>query len=409
MNPFQVLRVAVRALLRNKMRSFLTTLGVIIGVSAVIAMVAIGEGAKARVAEAFSSMGSNILIVLSGSTTAGGARGGFGTMPTLTWEDLKAIRTEASAVRYASPQLRTNAPVISEDQNWATSINGVSPDYFFIRDWPIALGTGMNQSDVEGGTKVVVLGMTVVENLFGPSADPVGQTVRVKKIPFQVVGVLARKGQSPMGQDYDDAVYMPYTTFQSKIQGGLQKFIAGSLMVSTASTDDLPRAEKQIGNLLRDRHHIAVGSDDDFSIRNLTEMASAQEEGVNTLTTLLASIAAVSLLVGGIGIMNIMLVSVTERTREIGIRMAVGARPRDVLAQFLVEALTLSFFGGLIGVGLGVLAARQLAAHFGWPTLLRPDIIAIAVAFSGLVGVIFGLYPAQKAARLDPIDALRFE
>jgi putative ABC transport system permease protein len=409
MNPFQVLRVAVRALLRNKMRSFLTTLGVIIGVSAVIAMVAIGEGAKARVAEAFSSMGSNILIVLSGSTTAGGARGGFGTMPTLTWEDLKAIRTEASAVRYASPQLRTNAPVISEDQNWATSINGVSPDYFFIRDWPIALGTGMNQSDVEGGTKVVVLGMTVVENLFGPSADPVGQTVRVKKIPFQVVGVLARKGQSPMGQDYDDAVYMPYTTFQSKIQGGLQKFIAGSLMVSTASTDDLPRAEKQIGNLLRDRHHIAIGSDDDFSIRNLTEMASAQEEGVNTLTTLLASIAAVSLLVGGIGIMNIMLVSVTERTREIGIRMAVGARPRDVLAQFLVEALTLSFFGGLIGVGLGVFAARQLAAHFGWPTLLRPDIIAIAVAFSGLVGVAFGLYPAQKAARLDPIDALRFE
>jgi putative ABC transport system permease protein len=409
MNPLQIFRVAVRALLRNKMRSFLTTLGIIIGVGAVIAMVAIGEGAKARVAEAFSSMGSNILIVLSGSTTAGGARGGFGSMPTLTWEDLKAIHTEASAVRYASAQLRSNAPVISEDQNWATSINGVSPEYFLIRDWPMALGTNINQSDVEGGTKVVVLGRTVVENLFGASADPVGQTVRIKKIPFQIVGVLAAKGQSPMGQDYDDAVYMPYTTFQSKIQGGLQKYIPGSIMVSAASTADLPRAEKQIGNLLRDRHHIAIGADDDFSIRNLTEMASAQEEGVKTLTTLLACVALVSLLVGGIGIMNIMLVSVTERTREIGIRMAVGARPRDVLAQFLVEALTLSFFGGIIGVLVGVATKELTARYLGWPTLLRPDIIAIAVVFSGLVGVIFGLYPAQKAARLDPIDALRFE
>jgi putative ABC transport system permease protein len=409
MNPMQVFRVAVRALLRNKMRSFLTTLGIIIGVSAVIAMVAIGEGAKARVADAFASMGSNILIVLSGSTTSGGARGGFGSMPTLTWEDLKAIRTEASAVRYATPQLRANAPIISEDQNWATSVNGVSPEFFLIRDWPVSLGSGINQSDIEGGTKVVVLGQTVVENLFGASADPVGQTVRIKKIPFQVVGVLARKGQSATGQDFDDAAYLPYTTFQAKIQGGLQKFIPGSIMVSAASSDDLPRAEKQIGNLLRDRHHINIGGDDDFSIRNLTEMASAQQEGVNTLTTLLASIAAVSLLVGGIGIMNIMLVSVTERTREIGIRMAVGARPRDVLAQFLVEALTLSFFGGVIGVLLGIFAARELAARFGWPTLLRPDIIAIAVLFSGVVGVVFGLYPAQKAARLDPIDALRFE
>jgi len=409
MNPVQVVRVAVRALLRNKMRSFLTTLGVIIGVSAVIAMVAIGEGAKARVADAFASMGSNLLIVLSGSTTAGGARGGFGSMPTLTWEDLKAIRTEASAVRYATPQLRTNAPVLSEDQNWATSVNGVSPEFFSIRDWPVTLGSAIHPSDVEAGAKVVVLGQTVVEKLFGNSADPVGHTVRIKKIPFLVVGMLARKGQSAMGQDFDDAVYMPYTTFQSKIQGGLQKFIAGSIMVSTATGDELVRAERQIRNLLRDRHHIPIGGEDDFSIRNLTEMASAQQEGVNTLTALLASIAAVSLLVGGIGIMNIMLVSVTERTREIGIRMAVGARPRDVLAQFLVEALTLSFFGGVAGVLLGVFAANQLAARFGWPLLIRPDIIVIAVLFSGVVGVAFGLYPAQKAARLDPIDALRFE
>jgi putative ABC transport system permease protein len=249
----------------------------------------------------------------------------------------------------------------------------------------------------------------VVEKLYGPSADPVGQTVRIKNFPFQVVGVAARKGQSAMGQDQDDVAFMPYTTFQAKIQGGLQKFLPGIIMVSAASSEDVSRAEKQIANLLRDRHHIASAGEDDFSIRNMTEMATAQQEGVNTLTTLLASIAAVSLLVGGIGIMNIMLVSVTERTREIGIRMAVGARPRDVLAQFLVEALTLSFFGGVIGVLLGLFAANRLATSFGWPILVRPDVIVIAVVFSGVVGVVFGLYPAQKAARLDPIDALRFE
>jgi putative ABC transport system permease protein len=409
MNPLQVMRVAVRALMRNKMRSFLTTLGIIIGVAAVIAMVAIGEGAKARVADAFASMGSNILIVLSGSTTSGGMRGGFGSMPTLTWEDVKAIRAEASAVRYVTPQLRSNASVISEDQNWATSISGISPEYFAIRDWAVARGTNLTQSDIEGGTKVVVLGQTVVDKLYGSSADPVGQSVRIKNFPFQIVGVLARKGQSPMGQDYDDAVFMPYTTFQSKIQGGLQKYVSGSLMVSATSSDDIPRAEKQIGNLLRDRHHIPIGGDDDFSIRNLTEMASAQQEGVNTITSLLAAVALVSLLVGGIGIMNIMLVSVTERTREIGIRMAVGARPRDVLSQFLVEALTLSSFGGVLGVLIGVFGARWVAGYLGWPVLVRPDIIAIAVTFSAFVGVVFGLYPALKASRLDPIDALRFE
>jgi putative ABC transport system permease protein len=409
MNPIQVLRVAIRALLRNKMRSFLTTLGVIIGVAAVIAMVAIGEGAKARVAESFASMGSNILIVLSGSTTSGGTRGGFGSMPTLTWDDLKAIRAECSAVRYAAPQLRSSASVISEDQNWGTSINGISPEFFSIKDWPVASGSQITQSDIEGGTKVVVLGQTVVEKLYGPSADPVGQTVRIKNFPFQVVGVAARKGQTAMGQDQDDVVFMPYSTFQAKIQGGLQKFIPGILMVSAASSEDVARAEKQITNLLRDRHHIATSGDDDFSIRNLTEMMTAQQEGLNTITSLLASIALVSLLVGGIGIMNIMLVSVTERTREIGIRMAVGARPRDVLAQFLVEALALSCFGGIIGVLLGLFAANRLANHFSWPVLVRPDIIAIAVTFSGLVGVVFGLYPALKASRLDPIDALRFE
>ncbi len=409
MNPLQVLRVAIRALLRNKLRSFLTTLGVIIGVSAVIAMVAIGEGAKARVADAFASMGSNILIVLSGSTTTGGNRGGFGSLPTLTWDDLKAIRSECSAVRYATPQLRGSASVISEDQNWGTSINGISPEFFAIKDWAVASGSSISQSDIEGGTKVVVLGQTVVEKLYGPSSDPVGQTVRIKNFPFQVVGVAERKGQSVTGQDQDDVVFMPYSTFQAKIQGGLQKFVPGIVMVSANNSDDTVRAEKQMTNLLRDRHHIPIGGDDDFSIRNLTEMMTAQQEGLNTITSLLASIALVSLLVGGIGIMNIMLVSVTERTREIGIRMAVGARPRDVLAQFLVEALALSCFGGIVGVLLGLFAANRLAGHFGWPVLIRPDIIAVAVSFSGLVGVIFGLYPALKASRLDPIDALRFE
>jgi putative ABC transport system permease protein len=405
----QVLRVAVRALLRNKLRSFLTTLGVIIGVSAVIAMVAIGEGAKARVEEAFASMGSNLLVVLSGTTSASGAHGGFGSMPTLTWDDLKAIRSEASAVRYASPQLRSNQQVISEDQNWATSINGVSPEYFLMRTWPVAMGSPITQSDIETGSKVVVLGQTVVDKLFGSNADPTGQSVRIQKTPFQIVGVLARKGQSATGQDFDDAAFMPYTTFQAKIQGGLQKYVAGAFMVSAVSSEATARAQNQIATLLRDRHHTPIGADDDFSIRNLTEMASAQQEGVNTLTTLLASIAAVSLIVGGIGIMNIMLVSVTERTREIGIRMAVGARPRDVLSQFLVEALALSIAGGIIGIVLGLLVANRLAANFGWPILIRVDIILIAVGFSGLVGVVFGLYPAQKASRLDPIDALRYE
>ena len=409
MSLLQVLRVAVRALLRNKMRSFLTTLGVIIGVSAVIAMVAIGEGAKARVEEAFASMGSNLLVVLSGSTSASGAHGGFGSMPTLTWDDLKAIRSEASAVRYASPQLRSNQQVISEDQNWATSINGVSPEYLLMRTWPVAMGSAFSQSDIEAGSKVVLLGQTVVDKLFGSNADPTGQSVRIQKVPFQIIGVLARKGQSATGQDYDDAAFIPYTTFQAKIQGGLQKFIAGAIMVSAVSSEATTRAQNQIATLLRDRHHTPIGADDDFSIRNLTEMASAQQEGVKTLTTLLASIAAVSLIVGGIGIMNIMLVSVTERTREIGIRMAVGARPRDVLSQFLVEALALSIAGGIIGILLGLLAANRLAANFGWPILIRLDVILIAVGFSGLVGVVFGLYPARKASLLDPIDALRYE
>ncbi|HZF11060.1 MAG TPA: ABC transporter permease [Thermoanaerobaculia bacterium] len=409
MNLLQTLRVAIRALLINKLRSFLTTLGIIIGVAAVIAMVAIGEGAKARVEESFSSMGSNLLVILPGSTSAGGQRGGFGSLPTLTWDDLKAIQTELPAVRFAAAQLRSNAQLLSEDQNWNTSVYGTTTEYFAIRNWPAALGSAMTESDVESGAKVVFLGKTVADKLFGVNADPVGQLVRIKNIPFEVNGVLAPKGQSPTGQDYDDGVFVPLRAFQTKIQGGLRQYISGSIYVSAQSASSTTLAEKQVTDLLRDRHHIGPGSEDDFSIRNLTELASAQEEGTKTLTTLLASIAAVSLLVGGIGIMNIMLVSVTERTREIGVRMAVGANPGDILSQFLVEALTLATAGGVIGVGSGLLAAERLAVRFGWPTLIRPDIIAIAVVFSAVVGIVFGLYPARKASRLDPIDALRFE
>jgi putative ABC transport system permease protein len=407
-NPLQILRVASRALLRNKLRSFLTTLGVVIGVAAVIAMVSIGEGAKKRVQDSFASMGADLLIVMSGTTTRGGAFGGFGSMPTLTWDDLRAIQTELTSVRTAAAQLRSTAQVMSDDQNWTTSITGTSPAFFEIRSWPAASGALFGQSDVDGGTKVAVLGATVAEKLFGPGADPVGHVVRVKNIPFQVVGVLARKGQSPGGQDYDDVVMVPQSTFQAKIQGGLQKYLPGVILVG-AQPGETARAQAQVSDLLRDRHRIPSNGDDDFSIRNLAETAGAMEEGTKTLTTLLASIAAVSLLVGGIGIMNIMLVSVTERTREIGIRMAVGARPRDILAQFLVEALTLSFAGGVLGVVLGIVTAGRLAATFGWPVFTRPDIVGISVGFSALVGVVFGLYPARKASRLDPIEALRFE
>jgi putative ABC transport system permease protein len=409
MSPLLTMRVALRAILRNKLRAFLTTLGVVIGVGAVIAMMAIGAGAKAQVEAAFAAMGTNVLIILPGSTNASGVHGGFGSMPTLTWDDLAAIRTDVSTVRAAAPTLRSSMAVIGEEQNWTTSITGTSPEYFEIRNWPIALGNPITPLDVEGGTKVIVLGQTVVDKLYGPSSNPVGLTVRVGSTPFQVVGVASRKGQSATGQDYDDAAFVPFTTFARKVQGGLGKYLQGSIMVAATSSEDTGRAQKDVTALLRDRHHLAAGDDDDFSIRNLSEIAGAQQQGTETMTLLLASVAAVSLLVGGIGIMNIMLVSVTERTREIGIRMAVGAEPQHILLQFLIEALSLSVAGGLLGVGFGVGVAAWLAGRFHWPVLVQPAVILVSVGFSGLVGVVFGIYPARKASQLDPIDALRFE
>jgi putative ABC transport system permease protein len=406
----QTTRVAVRALSRNKLRSFLTALGIIIGVFAVIAMVSFGEGAKANVQKQFEAMGSNMLIVLPGTSSRGGAFGGFGSLPTLTWDDLKAIRSEAPSVRYAAANLTAAAQLASEDQNWTTRITGTSPEFFSIRNWRVSQGSIFTQSDVDSGTKVVVLGQTVVDKLFGPNADPLGQTIRIKNVPFAVVGVLEKKGQSAMGQDNDDTAVIPESTFQAKIQAtGLQKFINGAIMVGTASQEATTSAMSQVRLLLRDRHHIQPGMDDDFNIRNLTEMSNAFEGNMATLTLLLAGIAAVSLLVGGIGIMNIMLVSVTERTREIGVRMAVGAKPRHILAQFLVESLTLSVTGGLLGIALALGLTKLAAMRFDWPMIVRPDVIVLAVSFSVGVGLVFGLYPAYKASRLDPIDALRYE
>ena len=409
MRPADVVRVALRALLRNKLRSLLTALGIIIGVAAVIAMVAIGEGARARVEQAFSSMGTNVLIVSSGAKTSGGAKAGAGSMPTLTWDDLRAIRNDVQSVRFAAPRVHSTAQVVAEDRNWSTVVTGTTPEFFEIRNWPARIGSVLTPEEVDSGAKSVVLGQTVSTNLFGASADPIGQTVRIANVPFQVVGVAASKGQSAGGNDYDDVVYVPVTTYLAKIQGSLQKFIPGTILVEVTSDDVTGVVAERITALLRDRHGISPGGEDDFSIKNLTETASRKQESSEALTLLLASIAAVSLLVGGIGIMNIMLVSVSERTREIGVRMAVGAKPRHVRLQFLAEALALAVAGGVIGVAVGVMTAGRLAARFGWPMLIRPEIIAIAVGFSAAVGIGFGLYPAHKASRLDPIQALRYE
>jgi putative ABC transport system permease protein len=410
MNVGAILKVALRALTLHKMRSFLTVLGVIIGVGAVIAMVAIGEGAKAEIQASFEKMGTNLLVVRSGSSRAGGFRGGAGSQPTLTWADLDAIRAgDAPSVALAAPSLRSSVQALAEGQNWTTSVEGTTPEFFTIRNWALESGDFFTAQDVDASSKVAVLGRTVADNLFGPGANPVGQTVRLNNIPFLVVGVTARKGQVGMGQDADDTVWIPSSTFASKIQGGLAQFLRGSIYVAATAPDATSRAQEELTQLLRQRHRIRPGAEDDFSVQNLEELASARKEGTETMTRLLAGIALVSLLVGGIGIMNIMLVSVTERTREIGLRMAVGAKPRHVRWQFVIEAMLLSLAGGLIGVGLGVGAATYLGGVLDWPTKVSPVIVAVAVGSSALVGVMFGWYPALKASRLDPIQALRFE
>jgi putative ABC transport system permease protein len=407
-NLLRIVAVAARALLRNKLRSFLTMLGVIIGVGAVIAMTAIGAGASARVRATFEQMGSNMLVIHSGTSHAGGARGGAGSQPTVTWDDLQAIRA-LGTVRAAAPLLSTPAQVMGEGQNWSTGIQGTTPEFFSIRNWKLASGTFFDAQDEATGAKVAVLGNTVALNLFGPYVDPVGQVVRIGNVPFQVIGVAAPKGQTGFGHDQDDTVFVPARTFRAKLRGGLQQYVAGVIFASAISAEDGARAQAEIEALLRTRHRIREGEADDFTVRNLAEIATAQQEGARTMTSLLAGIALVSLVVGGIGIMNIMLVSVTERTREIGLRMAVGAKPRNILTQFLVEAVALSVAGGILGTAFGLGAAAYLVSRFDWPMLVQPQIIAAAVVFSGVVGIGFGMWPALKASRLDPIQALRYE
>jgi putative ABC transport system permease protein len=405
----QIGLVALRALRRNPMRSFLTALGVIIGVGCVIAMTSIGAGARARVDETFAAMGSNMLVVRSGSAQSGGARGGAGTEPSLTWQDLEAIAEEVPAVSVVAPHLVAGAQLQAEGQNWATSVQGTTPAFFAIRNWSIASGRFFGEADVEGAAKVIVLGQTVVENLFGAFADPVGRVVRVNRVPFEVIGVTAEKGQSPFGTDNDDVAFVPVSTFRSRIEGGLGQFLDGTIFASAVAPERSAEAQAGIEALLRARHRIRPGAPDDFTVRNLGDLAAAQQEGAQTMTSLLAGIALVSLVVGGIGIMNIMLVSVTERTREIGLRMAVGARPRNILVQFMVEAMALSLVGGLLGLAAGLATAQWLVARFGWPMLVEPTVAVFALATSAAVGVAFGLYPAWKASRLDPIQALRYE
>jgi putative ABC transport system permease protein len=409
MSLAQIGLVALRALRRNPMRSFLTALGVIIGVGCVIAMTSIGAGARARVEETFASMGSNMLVVRSGSAQSGGARGGAGTEPSLTWGDLDAIAEEVPAVAVVAPHLATAAQLQAEGQNWATSVQGTTPEFFAIRNWSIASGRFFGPSDIDGAAKVVVLGQTVVENLFGAYADPIGRVVRVNRVPFEVIGVAAEKGQSPFGSDNDDVAFVPISTFRSRIAGGLGQFLDGTIFASARAPERSAEAQAQIEALLRARHRLRPGAPDDFTVRNLGDLAAAQQEGAETMTSLLAGIALVSLVVGGIGIMNIRLVSVTERTREIGLRMAVGARPRNILVQFMVEAIALSLVGGLLGLAAGLATASWLVARFDWPMLVEPTVVAFALATSAAVGVAFGLYPAWKASRLDPIQALRYE
>jgi putative ABC transport system permease protein len=409
MSLWQTLQVAIAALYRTKTRSLLTVLGVIIGVAAVIAMVSIGEGAKARVAKTFESMGTNTLVISSGSSRTRGVRGGSGSQPTLTWDDLEAIRNQVTIISGVAPELRAGAQVMSEGENWQTSVTGTTPEWFEIRNWPLDSGELFTRADLSGGRKVAILGKTVVANLYGLDFDPVGQTVRINRIPFKVIGVAAAKGTSPFGSDNDDRVIIPATTFGSKISGGLQKYLQGQILVNTQSRAHTAQAKEEIEELLRERHRIRPGAEDDFFIRDPSEMADAQQESAQTITSLLAGVALVSLLVGGIGIMNIMLVSVTERTREIGLRMAVGAKPRHILLQFLIEAVVLSIAGGVFGIAAGIGAAQYMAARFDFPLLIRVDIVVLAVAVSALVGIGFGLYPARKASGLDPIQALRYE
>jgi putative ABC transport system permease protein len=400
------INIAFRALRRNKMRSVLTALGIIIGVAAVIAMVGIGNGAKAQVEAQIASLGQNVILIFSGSTTSSGIRTGWGGAGTLKIEDAEAIRREVPGVIAVSEEVVSTTQVAAGNQNWFTRIYGESADYFDLRQWPLSAGAPFTQQDVRSANKVCVVGRTTATQIYG-NEDVVGQVLRIKNVPFQILGVLSPKGLSSQGTDQDDIVIMPYSSAMKRVLGGGTTL--RNINAQVASPHDLAPAQQQIVALLRQRHNIREGRDDDFTVRNQEEIAAAQTAATETMTALLGGVALISLVVGGIGIMNIMLVSVTERTREIGTRMAVGAHGRDILTQFLIEAMTLSVVGGIIGIALGIIAAKVLAAARNWPSLISPGSIIGAFVVSAVVGVFFGFYPARKAAQLDPIDALRYE
>ncbi len=400
-----VLKIALRALARNKARSALTMLGIIIGVASVIAMVSLGQGAQKQVQDQISSMGTNLLIVQAGSQRTGGVRGGAGTSTSLTPDDMEAVLRDVSSVSAATPSITASVPLVAGNQNWTTRAEGVDVAYPSIRARNVAQGQFFTESDVRSAARVAVIGTTVADALF-PGQEAIGQNMRVRNLTFRVVGILQSKGQSQMGQDQDDTLLIPYTTVMKKL---LATTYVSALQFSAVSQDATEQAETDITNLLRARHNLRDGQDNDFTVRNLSDVAETAAETSKVMTMLLSGIAAVSLLVGGIGIMNIMLVSVTERTREIGIRMAVGARSKHVQWQFLTESLLIGLVGGLTGIVVGVGSAYALGKGFGWPQLLSPTAMLGSAAFSMMIGVFFGYYPARKAAALDPIEALRFE
>jgi len=402
---FAILKVAFRALRRNKLRTVLTMLGIIIGVGAVIAVVALGRGAKAQVEARIAALGQNVIMIFSGSVNRGGVFTGFGGAGTLTVEDAQAMEREVPGVTAVSPEVRSGAQIMAGNNNWSTQVMGESVDYLTLRQWDLAEGAMFTEADERSAAKVCILGKTTADKLF-PDEDPIGKTIRIRNVPTKVLGVLKPKGVSMMGSDQDDTVIVPYTTGMKRIAGVT---MLRSINVQAASADQINDVQNGIAELLRQRHRIQSGRDDDFIMRNQQELAETQSSTAETMTVLLAGVAVISLIVGAIGIMNIMLVSVTERTREIGIRMAVGARNRDILLQFLVEAVTLSSTGGLLGIALGLWGARLFTVFKQWPTLVSADSILIAFISSAVVGILSGFYPAKKAAQLDPIEALRYE
>ena len=402
------LPIALRALRVNKMRSALTMLGIIIGVSAVIAMIAVGSGAKAQITAHIASIGSNLLIVRSGSSTSGGLRMGSGTVPTLTVDDSEAILNEVPSVRLVAPELSGIAQVVHGNQNWSTSIIGTMPEMLEIRNWPVVSGRPFTQQDVNGATKVCLLGWTVMENLFG-GGNPIGQIVRIKNMPFVVIGVLSYKGQSGPGHVHDDTIMVPLTTAQKRLFGMQFPGMVQGIAIQVRDMELMKEAEYQVKALLRQRHRIPPNEENDFTVRNLTEVMAVAEESADVMSLLLGAIASISLIVGGIGIMNIMLVSVTERTREIGIRIAVGAKSRDILLQFLIESLVLSLIGGGLGMAIGIGGTYVLSNFTQWPTVISIRAVLLSLLFAASVGVFFGFYPARKASLLNPIEALRFE